>query len=276
MRQGAARRVLLRVFLGSAQAARQGLARLSECRLEPHFNQKALAMVGAAFILEPVNRRAGAGGLQVFLERGLVVAQSGAAFELGGKALCGLADHLGVDKGAHRIQAAIEKHRPQNGFHGVRKHGRLAPNSAAIFAAAEQNVPPQIDRGRHLRHVLAAYQLSAHPRQVALAPAGKAKKQGFAHNQAKNRVPQKLKPLIAGGIGGFRVLLMRQGSVGEGAQQQLRARKAVPERRFQFAERCFHCQNNLEVPRAIGRPLQLHGVPPLLDASEDLQVGRRS
>jgi len=50
------RRILFRKFLAAAQAARQRFSRLICVRLQPHFHQKTLLVVGPAFALYPVNR----------------------------------------------------------------------------------------------------------------------------------------------------------------------------------------------------------------------------
>src|ERR1039458_5630510 len=58
--QRSPRGILFGVFLGAAHAASQLLPRLTLGCLEPNFDQKALMVVGAAFALDPINRRSGA------------------------------------------------------------------------------------------------------------------------------------------------------------------------------------------------------------------------
>ena len=96
--QRAPRRILFRVLLGASHAAGQRLSRLSIAALEPNLDQKSLAVVGAAFTLDPVNRRAGPRRLQMLLKRRFVVAQRRAGAQLLGQLLGRLAHHLAAAK----------------------------------------------------------------------------------------------------------------------------------------------------------------------------------
>ncbi len=67
----------------------RGLPGSPSAGLETHLDQKALAVVGTALALDPVDRRAGARSLQTLLQRGLVVAQRGTGAQLLGQLLHG-------------------------------------------------------------------------------------------------------------------------------------------------------------------------------------------
>ena len=186
------------MFLGASHAASQRLPVLPGFALQPDFDQKALVMVGTALALHAIDRRSGARRLQPLLERGFVVAQrlSGAQFER--QTFGGFAHHLAADEGPHRLQAAIEKQRAHHSFHGIRKHGALAAQAAALFAAAQTQMLAQANRLGHLRHVLAADQPGANAGQFAFAPLRMQSEQRLGHHQAQHGVAEKFQALIVG------------------------------------------------------------------------------
>ena len=102
-------------------------------------------------------------------------------------------------EGAHGIQAAIEKQRADDRFHGVRKHGALAAKAAAVLALAEAQVAAQVEIGGDLGHVLPADQLRAHPGQLAFAPLRMEEKHGLGHHQAQHGVAKEFEPFVVGG-----------------------------------------------------------------------------
>ena len=105
------------------------------------FDAEALLVVGAALGGEDVLGLAGAGGLQMLLQRGFVVADGSAEgvaglqrkVEIGQGGL----DDLLFDEGAGGVESAVEIERGDDGFEGVGEQRRLFPAAALLFSAAE-------------------------------------------------------------------------------------------------------------------------------------------
>ena len=185
----------------------------------------------------------------MLLQRRFIVAQRGAGAQLPGQLLRGLAHHAAAGKSSHRLQAAVQKQRAHHCFHGIGEHGALAPEAAAVFAAAEAQMAAQADGRGHLRHVLAAHQLGADAGQFALLPLRVQQEQRFGHHQAQHRVAQKLQALIVACARGLFLPLaslfaaacwLRQRAVRQRAHQQLGLGKTVPQRASSSVKSCFH------------------------------------
>ncbi len=155
-------------------------------------------MVGTAFALDAIDRRARAGCLQPLLQRGLVVAQRLSGTQFDGKTFGGFAHHPAADEESHGLQTAIEKKRAHHSFHGIREHGASAAQAAALFAAAQTQMLAQVDFLRHLRHVLAADQPGTNARQFAFAPLRMQGEERLGHHKTQHRVAEIFEALIVG------------------------------------------------------------------------------
>jgi hypothetical protein len=117
--QCAARGVLLGQLFGVAIALCQPLASHSVLRSQTNFDDKSLAVVGAAFARNPVERRADVPSLRILLQRRFIVPQRIAGAYLLCQLLSGPAHDMFARESSHRLQAGVEVHRPQHCFHGI-------------------------------------------------------------------------------------------------------------------------------------------------------------
>jgi hypothetical protein len=128
-----------------------------------------------------------------------------------------------VHEGVRGRQAALEVHRADQGLQGVGQDRRLVAPAGALFTPAEPHVgaepegPGHPGQGPHLHH--GGPQLG----QLALGKVGIPAEQGVRDDQAEDRVAEELEPLV----GGQPAVLIRVGTVREGALQQLRAQPGV-------------------------------------------------
>ena len=147
--EGEARGILLGLLLG-------GSFGFGECAGaaffvgDADFDAEALLMVGAALIGEDVVGLAGAGGLEMLLQGGFVVAD-GSAEGLAGldgevEIREGGLDDVLFDEGAGGVEAAIEVEGCDDGFEGVGEECGLAAAAALFFAATEAEALATIAR----------------------------------------------------------------------------------------------------------------------------------
>ena len=160
-------------------------------------------MVGAALVGEDVVGLAGAGGLEVLLEGGFVVADGSAegVAALHGEVEIGQGglDDVLFDEGAGGVEAAIEVEGGDDGFEGVGEQGGLAAAAALFFAATEAEERAEVDAGGDLAEVAAADEGGAETGQFALAGGGEATEEGFGDDEAEDGVADELELFVVGG-----------------------------------------------------------------------------
>jgi hypothetical protein len=164
----------------------------------------------------------------------------------------GLAHDAAAGEGSDGVEPAVEEERGQHCLHGIGKDGAFAAEAAALLAAAEAQVAPEIDGGGHLGHVLAADQLGAHAGQLALLPLGVGLEESLGDDQAKDGVAEELEALVVFSGRGFGVAVssgqpacgsfIGQRAVGERAEQELAAGKGMSQCGFQFDQFSFHAR----------------------------------
>ena len=137
------------------------------------FDAEALLVVGAALVGEDVVGLAGAGGLEVLLQGGFVVADGSAegVAALHGEVKIGEGglDDVLFDEGAGGGEAAVEVEGGDDGFEGVGEKRGLSAASALLFAAAEEEVRAEVDAGGDLAEMTAADEGGAEAGEFALA-----------------------------------------------------------------------------------------------------------
>src|SRR5438067_4790328 len=173
--KGEARGVLLGLLFGGSLGFGESAG--SSCLvLDADFHAEALLMVGTALVGEDVMGLAGAGRLQVLLQRGFVVADGSAegVAALHGEVKMGQSgfDDVLFDEGAGGVEATIEVEGGDDGFEGVGEKGGLAAATALFFAATETEERAEIDAGGDLAEVAAADEGGAKTGQFALAGGG--------------------------------------------------------------------------------------------------------
>ena len=163
---------------------------------------EALGVVGPALGGEDVLGLAGAEGLKVLLESGLVVADGSgegvAVVESGLEGGQGRLDYLFFDEAARGGEAAVEVEGGDDGFKGVGEQGGLATASTGLLSAAEADVVAEADAGGDVAEMTAADEGGAETGELALAGVGEAAEEGFGCEEAEDGVADELKLLVIG------------------------------------------------------------------------------
>src|SRR5262249_29119217 len=136
---------------------------------------------------------------------------------------------------------------------GVDQQGGLGAASAFFLAMAELQVVAELQLLRDGHEKPLAHHVRAQFGKLALVEPGETPEQLYAHHEAEHRVTQELKLLIVEdvAVGTARGLLVRMGSVREGALQQLPLPEAMAERFFQTRDAA--CQHEALRMRRQGR-----------------------
>jgi len=120
-------------------------------------------------------------------------------------------------------QAALEIHRADEGLQGVGQDRRLVAPAGALFTPAKPDIGAEPEGSRHPGQGPHLHHGRPQLGQLALGQVGIAAEQGVRDDQAEDRVAQELEPLV----GGQPAVLIRVGTVREGALQQRRAQPGV-------------------------------------------------
>jgi hypothetical protein len=231
---GEARGFLLGFLLGGAFRFAEG-SEPAVFVADADFDAETLLMVGAALSDEGVVGLTEAGGLEVLLEGGFVVAdgsaEGGAGFESEVEAGQRGLDDVLVDEGAGGVEAAIEIERGDDGFEGVGEERGFTAASALLFSAAEKKKRAELDAGGDLAEMAAADQGGAETGELAFAGVGETEEKGFGDGQTENGVAYELKLLVVGGwvLEGFGFGLVGEGTVSESPGEELGTVEAVIE-----------------------------------------------
>src|SRR5581483_1343937 len=141
------------------------------------------------------------------------------------------------DEAPGLLQSGIEIQRRQNRFERVHEQSCLSAPSALFFAAAKNQVLAEIERSRHLRQVLFAYQVCAEFRQLPLGEVRETAEQFFAGDEPQNGITQEFELFIVINSGAASLLfefgLAGVRAVGESPSKQFRPVEAVTQRFFQ-------------------------------------------
>ena len=160
-------------------------------------------MVGAALVGEDVVGLSGAGGLEVLLQGGFVVADGSAEGVAGlhGEVKIGQGglDDVLFDEGAGGVEAAVEIEGGDDGFKGVGEKCGLPAAAALFFAAAEAEERAEVDASGDLAEMTAADERGAETSQFALAGGGEAAEERFGDDEAENGVADELELFVVGG-----------------------------------------------------------------------------
>jgi hypothetical protein len=170
--EGKARGVLLGLLLRSSLGFGEGPG-AALFILDPDFDAEAFLMVGAALVGEDIMGLASAGGLEVLLQCGFVVADGSAegvaALHGEVKVRKGGLDDVLFDEGAGGVEAAIEIEGGDDGFEGIGEKGGLAAAAALFLAATETEKRAEINAGGDFAKVATADEGGAKTGQFALA-----------------------------------------------------------------------------------------------------------
>ena len=146
--------------------------------MDADFDAEAFLVVGTALVGEDVVRLAGAGGLEMLLQRGFVIADGSAegvaALHGEVKIRQGGLDDVLFDEGAGGVETAIEVEGCDDGFEGVGEECGLAAAAALFFAATEAEERAEVDASGDLAEVAAADEGGAEAGQFAFARGGEA------------------------------------------------------------------------------------------------------
>jgi hypothetical protein len=170
--EGEAGSVLLGLLLGGSFGFGEG-AGASVFVVDADFDSEALLVVRAALVGEDVEGLADPGGLQVFLEGGLVVADGPAEGIAGLESDveardCGL-DDVFVDEGAGGVESAVEVERGYDGFESVSEESGLFAAAALLFAAAQTEMRAEADGSGDFAEMTAADERGTEASEFAFA-----------------------------------------------------------------------------------------------------------
>ncbi len=218
-------------------------------------------MVGTAGVGEDVVGLAKAGGLEMLLQGGFVVADGSAegAGALQGEVKVGQGglDDVFFDEGACGGEAAVEIEGGDDRFEGVGEESGLFAASALLFAPAEEEERTEVDAGGDLAEVAAADERGAEAGELALARGWEAAEEGLGDGETEDSVSDELELLVVGGgVGeGLGFGLVGERTVGESPGEELGAFEFVIEERRRRGVLRLR-SSGLSVARRHGAPLR--------------------
>src|SRR5208337_2240246 len=177
--------LLLRIFFGGA------LGTGHEFALDPDLDAKHLLVVGAGFPSETVFRRLIALGLQEFLQRAFAVGLGNAI-----AILEHLFKHGAGEQIANRMESAVEIHRGDDGFEGVREQSRFVAASGFLFAAPQPQMLAKLQSSRSILERVRVYDARAAFGELAFAPFGVVQQQVFAGEEFQHGVAQEFQAFV--------------------------------------------------------------------------------
>ena len=171
-------------------------------------------------------------GLQVFLERGLVV---GARQRLH-PALPQPFEQKQLHEAAGRLQAAVAVQGGHHGFDGIRQQGLLLPAAGLFFPGPQPQIAPQLQALGHLAQVAGADQVGLDAGKFPFAQSREAGTERVAHEEAQDGVAQELHLLVVGGGGRRTARRIAVGAMGEGLGQPGRVAEPVTQAGFELLQ----------------------------------------
>jgi hypothetical protein len=170
--EGEAGSVLLSLLLGGSLGFGES-ARASFFVGDADFDAEALLMVGAALVGEDVVGLARAGGLEMLLQGGFVIADGSAegvaGVESDVEAGDGRLDYAFFDEGAGSVESSIEVERGYDGFESVGEESGLLAAAALLFPAAETEMRAEADGGGDFAEMTAADERGAEAGEFAFS-----------------------------------------------------------------------------------------------------------
>jgi hypothetical protein len=223
--EGEPRSILLGLFLGGSFGFGEG-ARAALFVLDADFDPKAFLVVGAALVGEDVVGLPGAGGLEMLLEGGFVVAdgtaEGFAGLQCEVKIGEGWLDDVFFDEGAGRGETAVEVESSDDGFERVGKKSRLSAAAALFFPAAKKKERAEIDASCDFAEMVAADERGTEASEFTFARGWKSAEERLGDGEAKDGVADELELFVVGaGIGErLGISFVGERAVGEGPGEE--------------------------------------------------------
>jgi hypothetical protein len=244
--EGDAGCLLLGLLLGGAFGFGEG-ARATVAVGDADFDAEELLVIRAALCGKDVLRLPRSGGLEVFLESGLVIADGSGEGVAGAEGSVELRDggldDVALDEGACSVESAVEVEGGDDGFEGIGEEGGLLAASALLFSAAETEQGSEVDAFGDTAEVTAADERGSQAGELAFARVREAAEEAIGYGESEDGVADKLKLLVVGcgrrrGVG---VGLVGEGAVREREGKKLGAAKAMLEEGRESLARCSSC-----------------------------------
>ncbi len=213
---------LLGIFLGRTFRARNRLAP------HAHLDQKYLAMLRAPLLDHDVTRLGPLVGLQVFLQRRLVVVEGKGVDAF----LQPVAQDELVDEPPCRLDSTVQVQSRDQSLQCIDQYRTLGAPAAAFLTAAQLQVAAQIQLPGNRQQEGGAHQMCLELGELSLGVRGEALQQPRAHQEPKNRVAKKLQLLV---VGRSNAPFVGQRAMGQSLAQQFPLPEGIAQRRFKLA-----------------------------------------